>query len=115
MERGEFKSAETAVYAYEVIEKAMLELDEQMEMSEDGTVDAVSPSPVLMIAGESFRFGLAYESTLMIFSPSSTHPHRTSPRLLIRRHPHRPPRLPHPARQGPEVPTRAEALDPTRM
>lgn len=52
VERGEFKSAETAFYAYEVIEKAMLELDEQMIMSEDGTVEAVSPSPVLMIAGK---------------------------------------------------------------
>ncbi|ORY54867.1 hypothetical protein BCR35DRAFT_310223 [Leucosporidium creatinivorum] len=47
---GELKSAEAAVYAYEMIEKAMLELDDQMLMSEDGTVEAVSPSPILDIA-----------------------------------------------------------------
>lgn len=46
------KSAESAMFAYNIIHKAMEELDEQMLMLEDGTVEAMSPSPVLSIAGE---------------------------------------------------------------
>lgn len=49
----QLKSAESAIFAYDTIHKAMEELDEQMTMLEDGTVEAMSPSPILTIAGGS--------------------------------------------------------------
>lgn len=52
VEKEGARSAELAVFAYEVIGKAMKELDEELQMSEEGTVEAMSPSPVLTIAGE---------------------------------------------------------------
>ncbi|GAA5854751.1 hypothetical protein JCM8547_004057 [Rhodosporidiobolus lusitaniae] len=44
-------SAETAVYAWEGCEKALREMDEQLDVKESGEVEAATPSPVLDLAG----------------------------------------------------------------